>query len=53
MARRRVRGSDCTIVLQWVLFARLLMVEVFENCFVYLENLTDLEESIWGEVYGA
>lgn len=53
MARKRVRGSHCTIVLQWVLFARLLMVEVFENCFVYLENLTGLKESIRGEIYGA
>lgn len=29
------------------------MVEVFEDCFVYLENLTGLKESIWGEIYGA
>lgn len=29
------------------------MVEVFKDCFVYLENLTDLKESIWGEIYGA
>ena len=36
----------------WVLFARLLMVEVFEDLFVYLEDLTGLKESIWGEVYG-